>query len=102
MLPEWAEEAELAELEELHVANTRIQPLDSLEALAASELKYCLMLLQPGLFLVFAFKAMYEHTWESGTGCAASLPWWMMGTGFIGTLSHPGRERDASFTVPST
>ena len=50
ILPEWAEEAELRELEELHVANARVQDLDCAEAFAASEIKYALMLLQPAVW----------------------------------------------------
>ena len=86
ILPEWAEEAELRELEELHVANARVQDLDCAEAFAASEIKYALMLLQPGLFVAYALRSAYHDGWGGGEACAASLPWWMMGSGFVGCL----------------
>jgi len=86
MLPEDVEEAEL---EQLSVANTRIQPLGPAEKFASSEVKYLALLAQPGLFLVCAFRGAYSESRWDGTDpdCASDLPWWAMGAGFIGCLT---------------
>ena len=76
----------MRELELLHVANARIQELDCAEEFAASELKYLVLLLQPGLYVVYSMRSAYEGGWAAGADCAASLPWWVMGTGFVGCL----------------